>query len=141
MKHIFIINPAAGKSDKTAEYTAKIESACKGLNYEIRLTEAPGDAIIYYDQYGNVISEEQALTDHLYEGDRIVASYVRRNEAVQNIRYSIQNGEVQFLEVLTWDEYYRGRAQLNVFNTLFGFTYAAEYLIAFWFYLVKRKKA
>ena len=44
MKHIFIINPAAGKSDKTAEYTAKIESACTGLDYEIRLTEAPGDA-------------------------------------------------------------------------------------------------
>ena len=107
----------------------------------IPIPEAPGDAIIYYDQYGNVISEEQALTDHLYEGDQIVASYVRRNEAVQNIRYSIQNGKAQFLEVLTWDEYYRGRAQLNVFNTLFGFTYAAEYLIAFWFYLVKRRKA
>ena len=44
MKHLFIINPAAGKSDKTAEYTAKIESACKGQDYEIRLTEAPGDA-------------------------------------------------------------------------------------------------
>lgn len=105
------------------------------------IPEAPDDAIIYYDPYGNVISEEQALTGHLYEGDQIVASYVRRNETVQNIRYSIENGEVLFLEVLTWDEYYRGRAQLNVFNTLFGFAYAAEYLIAFWFYLVKRKKA
>lgn len=105
------------------------------------IPEAPDDAIIYYDPYGNVISEEQALTDHLYEGDQIVASYVRRNETVQNIRYSIQNGEVQFLEVLTWDEYYRSRAQLNVFNTLFGLAYVAEYLIAFWFYLVKRKKA
>ena len=60
---------------------------------------------------------------------------------MQNIRYSIQNGEVQFLEVLTWDEYYRGRAQLQVFNTLFGLGYVAEYLIAFGFYLVKRKKA
>ena len=44
MKHIFIINPAAGKSDKTAEYTANIEAACAGLDYEILLTEAPGDA-------------------------------------------------------------------------------------------------
>ena len=92
----------------------------------------------YYDEYGNVIS---ALTEYLYEDGEVVLTYTRRNETVQNIRYSIQNGEVQFLEVLTWDEYYRGRAQLNVFNTLFGFTYAAEYLIAFWFYLVKRKKA
>ena len=44
MKHIFIINPAAGKTDKTAEYRAQIESACQGLDYEIRLTEGPGDA-------------------------------------------------------------------------------------------------
>ena len=43
MKHIFIINPAAGKSDKTAEYTAKIEKACAGLDYEIAVSQAPGD--------------------------------------------------------------------------------------------------
>ena len=43
MKHIFIINPAAGKADKTAEYTAKIEQSCKGLDYEIRVSEYSGD--------------------------------------------------------------------------------------------------
>ena len=43
MKHIFIINPAAGKSDKTAEYTGKIEKACAGLDYVIAVSEGPGD--------------------------------------------------------------------------------------------------
>ena len=43
MKHIFIINPAAGKTDKTADYTAKIDSACAGLDYEIALSQGPGD--------------------------------------------------------------------------------------------------
>ena len=43
MKHIFIINPAAGKADKTAEYTAKIDAACRGLDYEIRVSEYSGD--------------------------------------------------------------------------------------------------
>ena len=43
MKHIFIINPAAGKSDKTAEYTAKIDAACKGLDYRIAVSQCPGD--------------------------------------------------------------------------------------------------
>ena len=43
MKHIFIINPAAGKSDKTAEYRAEIERSCKGLDYEIVLSRGPGD--------------------------------------------------------------------------------------------------
>ena len=43
MKHIFIINPAAGKSDKTAEYTACIRNACLGLDYEIAVSKGPGD--------------------------------------------------------------------------------------------------
>ena len=43
MKHIFIINPAAGKSDKTAEYTACIRNACAGLDYEIAVSKGPGD--------------------------------------------------------------------------------------------------
>ncbi len=101
----------------------------------------PNTAVVYYDQNGNVISEEEALTEHLYDGEEVVLTYVRRNEKVQNIRYSIQNGEVQFLEVLTWDAYYRGRAQLSTFNSLFYIAYAAEYLIALWFYWIKRKKA
>ncbi len=101
---------------------------------------APDAAITYYDRYGNVISEEEALTEHLYDGEHIFASYVRRNETVQNIRYSIQNGEVQFLEVLTWDEYYRGQAQLNVFNALFSCAYAVEYGLAAILYLLKRRK-
>ena len=43
MKHIFIINPAAGKTDKTADCTAKIQQSCKGLDYEIRVSQASGD--------------------------------------------------------------------------------------------------
>ncbi len=45
MKHIFIINPAAGKYDRTEEYKKKIESVCgaKGLAYEILLSAGPGD--------------------------------------------------------------------------------------------------
>ena len=43
MRHIFIINPAAGKFDKTADYTSKIEAACRGLDYEIAVSREPGD--------------------------------------------------------------------------------------------------
>ena len=43
MNHLFIINPAAGKSDKTAEYTQKIQAACSGLDYEIRVSRCAGD--------------------------------------------------------------------------------------------------
>ena len=101
----------------------------------------PDQTIFYFDAHGNVIPVEEALTEHLYEGSEIVLTYVRRNEAVRDIRYSIKDGEILFLETLTWDNYYRANAQLNTFNTLFGLVYAAEYLIALGFYWFKRKKA
>ena len=45
MEHLFIINPAAGKVDKTIEYSALIKTLCekKGLNYRIAHSKAPGD--------------------------------------------------------------------------------------------------
>ena len=43
MKHIFIINPAAGSRDRTKDYTAAIEESCRGLDYAIHVSQAPGD--------------------------------------------------------------------------------------------------
>jgi YegS/Rv2252/BmrU family lipid kinase len=43
MKHIFIINPAAGSRDRTADYTQKIKAACKALDYRIEVSQRPGD--------------------------------------------------------------------------------------------------
>ena len=45
MKHLFIINPAAGSRDRTAEYSAAIRTVCdaRRLNYEIRVSMGPGD--------------------------------------------------------------------------------------------------
>ena len=46
MKHLFIINPAAGSHNRTEEYSAVIHKLCreKGLSYEIRVSTAPGEA-------------------------------------------------------------------------------------------------
>ena len=45
MNHLFIINPAAGSRDRTAEYIAAIEDACgkRGLDYRIEVSAAPGE--------------------------------------------------------------------------------------------------
>lgn len=45
MKHLFIINPAAGSRDRTADYSAAIRIACdaRRLDYEIRVSMGPGD--------------------------------------------------------------------------------------------------
>ena len=43
MKHLFIINSAAGSRDRTEMYTAAIQAACKGLDYRIEVSAGPGD--------------------------------------------------------------------------------------------------
>ncbi len=45
MKHLFIINPAAGKYDHTAEFSEKIRSTCteRELDFSIRTSKQPGD--------------------------------------------------------------------------------------------------
>jgi len=45
MKHLFIINPAAGSRDRTEYYSRRIREACgiRGLDYRIEVSAAPGD--------------------------------------------------------------------------------------------------
>lgn len=47
MTHLFIINPAAGSRDRTAEYTKTIDTVCsaKGVDYRIEVSACPGDCI------------------------------------------------------------------------------------------------
>ena len=44
MKHLFIINPAAGSRNQTEDYRKKIAEVCeaKGIDYSIRVSGAPG---------------------------------------------------------------------------------------------------
>ena len=45
MTHLFIINPAAGSHDRTADYREKIETICgkQGISYRIAVSGGPGD--------------------------------------------------------------------------------------------------
>ena len=45
MKHLFIINPAAGSKNRTEIYRREIEEVCipRGLDYRIEVSSAPGD--------------------------------------------------------------------------------------------------
>ena len=45
MKHLFIINPAAGSRDRTKQYSAAIHEACtlRDLDYRIEVSSAPGE--------------------------------------------------------------------------------------------------
>ena len=56
MKHLFIINPAAGSRNRTEEYSETIHKICRARNveYEIRVSTAPGE--------GTRIAREAART-------------------------------------------------------------------------------
>ena len=45
MKHLFIINPAAGSRDRTKEYSVAIHEICsaRDLDYRIEVSSAPGE--------------------------------------------------------------------------------------------------
>ena len=45
MKHLFIVNPAAGSKDQTQSYRSQIDTVCqaRGLDYEIAISKAPGN--------------------------------------------------------------------------------------------------
>ena len=58
MKHLFIINPAAGSRDRTEMYTGAIQAACKGLDYRIEVSAAPGDC--------TRLAREAAQTGEIY---------------------------------------------------------------------------
>ncbi len=50
MRHLFLINPAAGKQDRTREYQARIAAACQGLDYEVLVSRQPGDITAWSKQ-------------------------------------------------------------------------------------------
>ena len=43
MKHLFLINPAAGSRDRTLECSSTIVKACRGLDYRVEISQKPGD--------------------------------------------------------------------------------------------------
>lgn len=49
IKHVFILNPAAGKSEGKADLHTQIEQVCsaRGVDYEIHLTSEPGEATTF----------------------------------------------------------------------------------------------
>ncbi len=61
MKHIFVMNPAAGRAEGKDALCSSIESACKktGVIYEFYATKAPHDATAFVDNRCKAEPEEQ----------------------------------------------------------------------------------
>ena len=91
MTHLFIINPAAGSRDRTADYSEKIHTAChdRGLDYEIRVSQAPGQC--------SQIAREAAESGRQYRiyacgGDGTLNEVVQGAAGFDNVAVTVFSG-------------------------------------------------
>lgn len=89
MKHLFIINPAAGSYDHTAEYTQAIEAQCAGLDYEIHVSKSSGDCIRRTREAG-----QSGVETRVYAcgGDGTLNAVVNGAVGFSNLAVSVYSG-------------------------------------------------
>lgn len=88
--------------------------------------EVPGTAI-YYDQYGNEITEEEARHRTLEDAKgNVVCEYQDRNESVISMQYSPKDGTVLPITVRTQADLNEARQLASVRHVIFAGVYMIE---------------
>lgn len=101
---------------------------------------APLDEV-WYDEYGNEISEEQARTRQLTDKNgQVVCEYVQRNRSVVSLTYTPQDGTVLPITARTQAQLDAARNLAARRHVLFGVLYGVETLAAVLTYGILRKR-
>lgn len=102
--------------------------------------EVPGTAI-YYDQYGNEITEEEARHRTLEDANgNVVCEYQDRNESVISMQYSPKDGTVLPITVSTQADLNEARRLASVRHVIFAGVYMIELIAVLLVYFKLRKK-
>ena len=97
--------------------------------------------VTYYDEYGNEISEEEALTRRLEDKNgNVVCEYIDRNESVVSLRYTPKDGTILPITVCTEDDLQEAKQTAAVRHVIFGAAYCVECLAVVLAYFKKRAK-
>ena len=100
----------------------------------------PGEDTVYYDQYGNIIDEENYRHETLEDKDgNVLCEYIRRNEAVCSIRYG-DGDDMLPITVSTYYDLDQAQQTVALRNVFFGIVYCVEAAGVLLAYLLKRKK-
>ncbi len=99
-----------------------------------------GDDITYYDQYGNVISEEEALKEELRDRQgNVLCAYIKRNQSVVVVEGSASE-DLLPIRTVNQDQWRMGLTRYQLIQTAFGVVYGLEVLGAILLYFRKRAK-
>ena len=124
--------------DSYAEMTVIATQTMPVPNYE---DASDSEEIIYYDDYGNEISEEEALTEYVYDKDgHILCRYINRNGTVRSIEYNHSAEDLLPVTVYTNEQWHNARRQIDIFNTMFIAAYCIELAATVLIYITKRRK-
>lgn len=98
------------------------------------------EGITYYDQFGNVISEEEALREELIDREgNVLCTYVKRNQSV--VMVEVGDGKDVFpIRTVNQEQWRSGRARYQVIQTAFWVVYGLEIVGAVLLYYRKRAK-
>lgn len=106
--------------------------------------EVPSEEIgscIYYDQYGNEISKEEAMTHRLEDKNgNVVCEYLALNESVVSMQYTPKDGTVLPITVFTDADLWEAQQTAAVRHVMFGAAYCIECLAVVLIYFKKRVK-
>lgn len=94
----------------------------------------------YYDEYGNEISEEEALKSRLKDKNgNVVCEYISRRSVV-SLRYTPKDGTILPITVCTEEDLQEARQVAAVRHVIFGAAYCIECLAVVLVYFKKRAK-
>lgn len=95
----------------------------------------------YYDEFGNEITYEEAITHRLEDKNgNVVCEYLDRNESVVSMQYTPKDGTILPITVFTENDLQEARQVAAVRHVIFGAAYCIECLAVVLVYFKKRAK-
>lgn len=99
------------------------------------------ESIEWYDNDGNVITEDEARTRTLEDANgNVVCTYIERNESVSSIRYSAEDGTVLPIKVITTSDYRNASRLSSLITAAYCVIYPIELAAVLLIYFKKRAK-
>jgi diacylglycerol kinase (ATP) len=111
MRHIFVINPKAGRVDRTPEISAKLKDYDGKLDYEIYVTKSLGDAQGYVRDYLKSHDPKETYRFYACGGDGTLYDVV-------NGAYGFPNAEVACLALGSGNDFVKNFHDLEAFRDL-----------------------